>query len=102
MHTHHIHLPFLILTKELFSEMKQVLDVINRIYSQRSATHLLLNTSNKAVVDECDREMALACGIFGVRKPDNLSICSCQILVNQIRYKFRSSHNKPSLGLRLS
>ena len=103
MCTHHIDLLLLVLTKELFSEMKRVLDVVNRISSQRSATRLLPNTSDKAVVDECDRQMALACGIFGVRKPDNfLSIRSCQILINQIRYELRLSHNKSSLGLRLS
>ena len=82
--------------------MKRALDVVNRISSQRSATRLLLSAFDKAAVDECNRQMALACGIFGVRKPDNLSIRSCQILINQIRYEFRSSHNKPSLGLRLS
>ena len=102
MRTYHIHLLFLVLTKELHSEMKRVLDVVNRISSQRSATRVLLSTLDKAVVDECNRQMALACGILGVRKPDNLSIRSYQILINQIRYEFRSSHNKPSIVLRLS
>ena len=82
--------------------MKRVLDVVNRISSQRSATRLLLSAFDKAAVDECNRQMALTCGIFGVRKPDNLSICSYQILINQIRYELRLSHHKPSLGLRLS
>ena len=82
--------------------MKRALDVVNRISSQRSATRIPLSTFDKAAVDECNRQMVLACGIFGVRKPDNLpSIRLCQILINQIRYELRLSHNKPSLGLRL-
>ena len=47
--------------------MKRVLDVVNRISSQRSATRFL-SAFDKAAVDECNRQMALACGIFGVRK----------------------------------
>ena len=63
--------------------MKRVLDVVNRISSQKSATRLRLSAFDKAAVDECNRQMALACGLFGVRKPDNLfSICSYQILIN--------------------
>ena len=82
--------------------MKRALDVVNRISSQRSATRIPLSAFDKAAVDECNRQMVLACGIFGVRKPDNLpSIRLCQILINQIRYELRLSHNKPSLGLRL-
>ena len=80
--------------------MKRVLGVVTKISSQRPATRLLLSAFDKAAVDECNRQMALACGIFGVRIPINLSNRrSCQIL---IRFELRSSHNKPSLGLRPS
>ena len=68
MRTYHTHLLFLDLTKELHSEMKRVLDVVNRISSQKSATRLLLSAFDKAAIDECNRQMALACGLFGVRK----------------------------------
>ena len=45
--------------------MKRVLNVFNRISSQRSATRPLLSPFDKAAVDECNRQMVLACGIFG-------------------------------------
>ena len=48
--------------------MRRVLEVVKKISSQRSATRLLLSAFDKAAVDECNRQMALACGIFGVRK----------------------------------
>ena len=66
-----MHYYFLVLTKELHSEMKRVLGVVKKISSQRSTTRLLLSASDKYAVDECNRQMALACGMFGVRKPIN-------------------------------
>ena len=80
--TRHIDLLLLVLTKELHSEMKRALDVVNRISSQRLETRILLSAFDKAAVDECNRQMVLACGIFGVRKPDNLpSIRSSRFLL---------------------
>ena len=72
MSTYLIHVLFLVLTKDLRSEMKRVLDVVNRISSQRSATRVLLSTFDKAAIDECNRQMALACGIFGVRNSQSV------------------------------
>ena len=66
-----MHYYFLVLTKELHSEMKRVLGVVKKISSQRSTTRLLLSASDKYAVDECNRQMALSCGMFGVRKPIN-------------------------------
>ena len=53
--------------------MNRVLDVVNRISSQSSPTRLLLSASDKVAVEECNRQMALACGVFGVRKPSTTS-----------------------------
>jgi hypothetical protein len=53
--------------QEFYSEMKRVLGVVTRISSQKAPTRLLLSTFDRAAVDECNRQMALACGIFGVR-----------------------------------
>ena len=66
-----MHYYFLVLTKELHSEMKRVLGVVKKISSQRSTTRLLLSASDKYAVDECNRQMALSCGMFGVRKTIN-------------------------------
>ena len=91
--------------KELHSEMNRVLEVVNKISSQRSPTRrLLLSAFDKAAIDECNRQLALACGYFGVRKSSatSESIRSCQIVINQIRSELRSSHNKPSPELRPS
>ena len=71
--------------KELHSKMNRVLEVVNKISSQRSPTRsLLLSAFDKAAVDECNRQMALACGIFEVRKSSTSSesIRSCQIVIN--------------------
>ena len=48
--------------------MNQVLGVVKRISSQSSPTRFLLSSFDKAAIDDCNRQMALACGIFGVRK----------------------------------
>jgi energy-coupling factor transporter ATP-binding protein EcfA2 len=51
----------------LTSEMQRVLGVVNKISAQRSlATRFLLSSFDKAAVDDCNRQMALACGIFGI------------------------------------
>ena len=92
--TYHIHVLFLVLTKS-HREMNQVLEVVNKISSQRSP----LSGSDKAAIDDCNRRLTLACGMFGVRKP---TIRSCQILINQIRFELGSSHKKPLLSLRPS
>ena len=68
---HSLSTKYLVLTKN-FREMNRVLGVVKKISSQRLPTRLLLSASDKETVDECNRQMALACGIFGVRK---LSIC---------------------------
>ena len=82
--------------------MKLVLGVVTKISSQRSATRLL-SAIDKATVDECDRQMALACGIFGVRNPSTSSqFAQIFIFNNQIRFELCSSHNKPLLVLRPS
>ena len=59
--------------------MKRVLGVVNRISAQRTATRFFLSSFDKAVVEECNRQMAHACGLFGVRKPNLLSIHLCLI-----------------------
>ena len=53
--------------KELHREMNRILGVVTGISSQRTPARLLLSTFDKAAVDECNRQLALACGIFGVR-----------------------------------
>jgi hypothetical protein len=55
--------------KELLSDMNRILEVVNKIYSRRSPMRLLLSAFDKAAVDECNRQMALACGTFGVSQP---------------------------------
>jgi len=51
----------------LTKEMTRVLGVVNKISSKKLPTRLLLSASDKATVDECSRQMTLACGIFGIR-----------------------------------
>ena len=85
--------------RRLNREMNRVLRVINRISSQGLATRTLLTRSDKAAIDECNRQLALACGIFGVRKPSTSSQSAhAKFLNNQIRSKLRSSRKWPSLG----
>ena len=48
--------------------MNRVLVVVNHISSRRPSERLLLSAFDKAAVDECNRQMALACGVFRVRK----------------------------------
>ena len=68
--------------KGLHREMNRVLRVVNKISSQRLPKRLLLSASDKAAVDECNRQMTLACGIFGVRKLSTSSqSAQCQILI---------------------
>ena len=57
----------LVLTK-FYRVMNRVLGVVNKISSQRLPSRLLLSASDKVTVDECNRQIALACGIFQVRK----------------------------------
>ena len=47
--------------------MNQVLKVVKDISCQTTVMRLSLSASDKAAVDECNKQMALACGIFGVR-----------------------------------
>ena len=55
--------------RELHRDMKRVLEVVNRISSRNSPGRFFLSDFDKAAVDECNRQLTLACGIFGVRKP---------------------------------
>jgi hypothetical protein len=64
----------LVLTKNFHRGMNRVLGVVRRISSQRTARRLL-SAPDKAAVDDCNCQMVLACGVFGVRKP--YLICSC-------------------------
>ena len=53
--------------------MNRVLEVVNKISSQRSPTRFLLSAADKAAIDGCNRQMTLACGVFRVRKPSKSS-----------------------------
>ena len=69
-------------------EMNRVLGVVNKISSQRLPTRFILSASDKATVDECNRQMTLACGLYGVRKPSAFSQSAhARIFINQIRSK---------------
>ena len=57
-------------------EMNRVLVVVNQISSQRLPKRTLLSAFYKAAVDECNRQIAVACGVFGVRKLSTSSIRS--------------------------
>ena len=59
--------------KNLHREMNRVLGVVNKISSQGLPKRLLLSNSDKAAIDECNRQMALACGIYGVSIPPTAS-----------------------------
>jgi len=50
----------------LASEMKRVLGIVNKIASQRTTTRFFLSSFDKEAVDDCHRQMALACGMFGI------------------------------------
>ena len=57
----------LVLTK-FHRVMNRVLGVVNKNSSQRLPSRLLLSASDKATINECNRQIALACGIFKVYK----------------------------------
>ena len=88
--------------KGLHREMRRVLRVVNEISSRKLAKRTLLTFADKGAIDECNRQIALACGIFGVRRPSTSSIRLCQIFIYQIRSKLRSPRKRPSLGWRKS
>ena len=59
--------------------MNRVLEVVNKISSQRSPTRFLLSAADKAAIDGCNRQITLACGIFRVRKPSTQSSQSVHV-----------------------
>jgi len=55
----------------LTKEMNRVLGVVNEISSQRS-TRFFLSAFHKEAIDDCNRQIALACGISGIQIALNL------------------------------
>ena len=80
--------------------MNRVLGVVKKISSQRLPTRFILSASDKATIEDCNRQMTQAFGLYGVRKTLTFfQSAQARIFIIQIRPKLLSPRKMPSLGL---